>query len=228
MKVTRTRLAIAVSGIATLVAMFAGRDISPTSPAAPVTKLRSVARDAHESERADLIAALPQRSRFGKQHGDPFSPESWTPALPPPPAAVQAAPAPVPPPNPYRFAGALLHDGKLQTLITDGNRVYDVHSGDELNGGYRVEAVTADEVVLIYAPLGSRHPIAAKWAFSSEPTQAVAAASIGDSPPPLSPGSPLMAAADEPTPPGVAASPFPPGSPLTPSGVVSFASPAAN
>ena len=220
MKVTLKRLAIAVGGVATVIGVLADRGESPTSrDISPLEKERT-AYEPYEATRQEFIDGLSQRAGLGTQHADLFAPDSWTPAPPPAAAKVQAPPAPVPPPNPYRFAGALLHDGKLRTFITDGDRVYEVHSGDELNSGYRVEAVTADEVELVYTPLGTRHPIAARWAFSSKPTEFLTTASMAGAPsgypPSLPPGSPLMAAADEPPLLSVGVSPFPPGSPLTP------------
>lgn len=165
MKLTRTRIAIALSGAVTLLTVLADPGDSAPETVAPVAKVGAAYRPAH-SPRVELAAALPQRSRFGKQRGDPFTPHSWQPPSLPV-ALPQAAAAPVPPPNPYRFAGTSLHNGALHTFVTDGNRVYEVREGDELNGGYRVDAITPDEIMLVYTPLGSRQAIAAKRAFSA-------------------------------------------------------------
>jgi hypothetical protein len=175
MKMTRTRIAIAVSGVATLVAMLVDPGNStPSQAVAAVEGARPASDRPARSGRDEL--ALPRRSSLGRQRGDPFSTRSWAPPPPPPPprAPVQVAAAPVPPPNPYRFAGTSRYDGKLHTFLTDGQRVYEVDEGGELNGGYRVDAVTPEEIVLVYKPLGSRQPIAAKSAFPTPPPQRVA------------------------------------------------------
>jgi hypothetical protein len=209
------RLGIGVAGVATLIVVLAERGES-TKPVGYVAapEERRAAAESHAATRKEIIDGLPRRPDLGRQRAELFAPVSEVPVRPQPPASVLAAPAPVPPPNPYRFAGAVSHDGKSWTFLTDGARLYDVHAGDELDGQYRVEVVTADEVVLLYVPLGSRHPMAARSALSSDSAATMAAAGVvlGGSPPDLPPGSPLMAAAGEPA----SASTLPPGSPLIP------------
>ena len=211
MKVTLKRLAIALAGVATVIVVLAHRGESTKTfrVAAP----EGTAYGSYEATRKEIPDGLPQRPDLGRRHANLFAPDSSAPVIAPPTAKAEAPAAPVPPPNPYRFAGSLLHDGKFRTFITDGDRLYEVSNGDELSAQYRVEAVTRDEVVLVFIPLGSRHPIPAKWAFSLE-TLTVASMTVvqGGSAPALPPGSPLMAAAGEPA----LASPLPPGSPLAP------------
>ena len=177
LKLTRSRLAIGLAGVATIALVI----LDPAGPVpspvvAAVEKPRLEAGRGPRAVSSQIVAALPARAALGPQHGDPFSARSWAPPPPPPPKQAEIQAAPAPPPNPYRFAGTSLHNGKLRTFVTDGIRVYEVSDGDELNGGYRVEAVTPDEVVLVYTPLGSRHPIAAKRAFSAPDHNRLAAA----------------------------------------------------
>src|SRR5690348_10669264 len=181
MKVRLKHGAMAAAGVATVVALLAGGESKISERSQPLARTET-AYSSYEAMPFKSIERLPQRADLGRQLADIFAADSPPPPLPL--ANVQAPPAPVPPPLPYRFAGSVLHDGKLRTLITDGDRIYEVESGDELNGQYRVETVTADEVVIVYKPLGSRHPLAAKWAFSSEPADIVASGNraLGDSP----------------------------------------------
>jgi len=216
MKITVRRLAIAVAGLATLIVVLVDRGESANSSHRPASlEERGPTPASQQSTAHNMIDVLPRRPGLGRQKADLFVSDGWQPVLPLPSTQVQGPPAPVPPPNPYRFAGSLLHEGKFRTFITDGDRVYEVRAGEELSAQYRVEAVTKDEVVLVYTPLGTRHPIAAKWAFASDTTDTLTGTVtvvMGGPALPLPPGSPLVATASEPT----SAAPLPPGSPLNP------------
>ncbi len=99
---------------------------------------------------------------MGEPRGEPFGSRSWN---PPPAAPVASAPplAPPAPPNPYKVAGTVLQDGAKRVFLTKGDRVYEARQGEELDGGYRIESIAADHVVLLYVPLDKREqlPIAA-------------------------------------------------------------------
>jgi hypothetical protein len=94
---------------------------------------------------------------MGKPRGEIFRQQG---TAPPPalPAAVPAAPSP--PPNPYRFAGSARHGESTQVFLANADRVLEVHEGAELDGGYRVEAISQDQITLVYLPFGTRSIVA--------------------------------------------------------------------
>jgi hypothetical protein len=107
---------------------------------------------------------------------DPFAPLSWLPPPPPPPpppkvVALPPAPPPPPPPPPQAppvpfgfvgmLEGAAAPGGKPQAFLSKGDALLVVKAGDVIdNNNYRIEALTAREVVLIYLPLQQRQVIA--------------------------------------------------------------------
>ena len=123
------------------------------------------------------LAALPARAPLGEPRGELFAPHSPAPENPAPSAV-----APAVPPNPYAVAGTLVQDGAASVYLVKGDRVFEAKPGLELDGGYRVAAVAADHVVLIYLPLGARHtlpfnaPFGAEVATDASPAPAVLSA----------------------------------------------------
>jgi hypothetical protein len=100
--------------------------------------------------------ALPERAPLGKPGADLFGTRSWQ----PPPPKVAAAPAvPVAPPMPYRFAGKLVQDGKLQIFVAKDDAVLPIRVGDTLDGAYRVEAIGEAQITLLYLPLKRKETI---------------------------------------------------------------------
>ena len=97
--------------------------------------------------------ALPDRPTLGEPSGSLFGAQSWQPSAP---KVAATPPAPVAPPLPYRFAGRVQHDGKLQVFLSKGNTVIPVKEGETLDGNYRVEAIEADRITLLYLPLRSK------------------------------------------------------------------------
>ncbi|PCE21593.1 hypothetical protein BZL54_35395 [Burkholderia ubonensis subsp. mesacidophila] len=87
---------------------------------------------------------------------DPFTASSW---LPPPP--VEASPPPVArpappsaPPVPFTYVGE--RDAKAdkpQVFLSNGDQLLIVSPGDVIDGQYRVDSVSASNVVLTYLPL---------------------------------------------------------------------------
>jgi hypothetical protein len=71
---------------------------------------------------------------------------------------------------PYRFAGKVIHDGVAKVVLANGDRVFTVEPGDRLDGGYRVDAIGADEVALVYESLGIREVLALAGANVAAPT----------------------------------------------------------
>ena len=101
--------------------------------------------------------AWPERAPLGAPRGNPFA----APAAPAarPAAAPPAPAAEAPPPMPYRIAGRVVRDGVSQLLLAKGSDVVAVQQGDMLEGGYRVESIGAEDVTLLYLPLGVRQTI---------------------------------------------------------------------
>ncbi len=121
----------------------------------PVDRLRS--REAEGSAPAIAkLAALPKRTAIGEQTGDMFGLHSWAPsqvAATPPPKASTELPAPK---SPYSVVGTVLVDGAPSVYLAKGERIYEAKPGLELDGGYRVESVSGEEVILLYVPLGAK------------------------------------------------------------------------
>lgn len=91
---------------------------------------------------------------------DPFVGASFVP--PPPPAAVAPPPPPPPapkaPPLPFSFVG-LLEKGagpKPAAFLARGDALLVVSAGDTVESDYRIESLSATEVVITYLPLNER------------------------------------------------------------------------
>ncbi len=89
-----------------------------------------------------------------------FASHSWYVAPPPPPppppaAAVSAAPpVPTAPPLPYQYIGSYTPDGQAPVFfLSKGDRVFDVHVGDTLEGTYSVDGFDKSQIQLTYKPL---------------------------------------------------------------------------
>jgi hypothetical protein len=99
--------------------------------------------------------ALPDRVPLGDPRAELFGSHTWQ-----PPAPKVAAPAtPVAPPMPYRFAGKLLQDGKLQVFLAKGDEVVSAREGETLDGMYRVESIDDARITLLYLPLKHKESI---------------------------------------------------------------------
>lgn len=103
------------------------------------------------------LLTLPERSPLGESRTGLFSSHSWQPPAPKSAAVIAASPvAPSVPAMPYRFAGTLVQDGKLQVLLAKGDAIISVQEGETIDGGYRVESIGEDQITLIYLPLGNK------------------------------------------------------------------------
>lgn len=93
---------------------------------------------------------------MGESGFDLFGPRSWAPTAKP-----QRAAAAVPPPLPYKYAGMIAQGGATQLFLARerDDRVYPAIPGETLDGGYRVESVSAEEIVLVYVPLNTRQSV---------------------------------------------------------------------
>ncbi|WP_080497594.1 hypothetical protein [Burkholderia ubonensis] len=86
---------------------------------------------------------------------DPFTASSWQPPPPveaPPPIARPAPPTA--PPVPFTYVGELdAKADKPQVFLSNGDQLLIVSPGDVIDGQYRVDSVSASNVVLTYLPL---------------------------------------------------------------------------
>ncbi len=95
---------------------------------------------------------------------NPFAASSWLPP-PPPPVEVPAAPPvraapPTAPPVPFTYLGELdAKAAKPQVFLSSGDRLLIVSPGEVVDGQYRVESISENDVVLTYLPLNQRQVI---------------------------------------------------------------------
>ena len=106
------------------------------------------------------LLTLPDRSPFGESRTGLFSSHSWQSPASRSAAISAASPVtPGPPPMPYRFAGTLVQDGKLQVLLAKGDAVIPVQEGETIDGEYRVDSIGEDQITLTYLPLKKKEVI---------------------------------------------------------------------
>ena len=171
-KITLAALAV----LATL-AYFA----EPDRPHASGQAQLVVQVEAPQSEAAQsLVASLPVRADLPELRGDPFSLDGGMSRLQRASRARAAAPAsaPIVAANPYRFAGELRQQGATRRYLVRGDDIVEVNAGDVLDGGYRVDAVDANEVVLVHLASGLRQSVAHATRASS-PVQRAPAVLVG-------------------------------------------------
>ena len=96
--------------------------------------------------------ALRERAPLGETQVTLFASRAWQ----PPP---QISSAPTVPPMPYRFAGKLLQDGKLQVFLSRGDATIPVKEGETLEGKYRIDSIGEDRITLVYLPLKHKETI---------------------------------------------------------------------
>jgi hypothetical protein len=68
--------------------------------------------------------------------------------------ASQAAP-----PLPFRYVGRLLQNGKREVLLLRGSVLHGIAEGDEIDGEYRVERITASAIRFTYLPNNSKQDL---------------------------------------------------------------------
>jgi hypothetical protein len=158
--------------------------MAPTPFSSPSTQSLQAAAPEKRSEGAKSdarFAALPGRAPLGELRGALFAapaPQPTKPVAAPPPPAQPSAP-----PMPYRVAGRVMHDGITKVVLAKGDLVLPVEAGETLEGGYRVDAIGADEITLVYLPLGIRERLPVAATLGGE-APASAPAAAGGSPRP--------------------------------------------
>jgi len=145
-------IALSIAGAAAVAALWL-----------PATPTVSTSHDAPQAAQAAGKDSLvwQERAPLGEPRGNPFAaPAAPAPAAPAA-AALSVPAAPTPPPMPYRFAGRVVREGKSQLLLARENDVLPVQEGDMLEGAYRVESIGAEDITLLYLPLGVRQRLSA-------------------------------------------------------------------
>ena len=157
-----------LTGFAALIAayvMFGPKDSDSVEPTRTTTRAAAT----HETRTAGSVSAPMAHSLLALAHrvaeqtaaGALFATHSWyvPPPAPPPPPTVAADPVeppkPVAPPLPFTYMGSYAPNGANPVFfLTQGDRVYDVHVGDTLEGGtYSVDAFTNGALIFTYKPL---------------------------------------------------------------------------
>jgi hypothetical protein len=161
-----------LTGIAALVAgyvIFGPKDsdsVEPartgTSPAAHAPRAATVSSSAPV---ARSLLALAHRVVEQTASGSLFAAHSWYVAPPPPPPVAASTapvepPKPVAPPLPFTYMGSYAPDGGPPVFfLTQGDRVYDVHIGDTLDGTYTVDSFNNGQLVFTYKPLNTQQQL---------------------------------------------------------------------
>lgn len=113
------------------------------------------------SAKSDIALEKLKRSSQKKSGKNIFAAKSWGGTTRRPSQSKGAAVAapkvatPVAPPLPFSYMGRMVDEesGKLVLYLSKGDVPYTVSVGDQIDGTYRVEAVTETELTLIYLPL---------------------------------------------------------------------------
>ncbi len=56
------------------------------------------------------------------------------------------------PPLPFRYVGRLVQNGRAEVLLMRGALLHSIAEGDEIDGEYRVERITAASIRFLYLP----------------------------------------------------------------------------
>jgi hypothetical protein len=166
---TRSKWLTAIAALVVGYVVFGPKDsdsVEPTrssaSPAAHAPRAASVSSSAPV---AHSLLALAHRVAEQTASGSLFAAHSWYVAPPPPPpVAVSTAPVepvkPVAPPLPFTYMGSYAPNGAAPVFfLTQGDRVYDVHIGDTLDGTYTVDSFTNGQLVFTYKPLNTQQQL---------------------------------------------------------------------
>ncbi len=152
-----------LGGVVALVFLDPMSEKNVSSPSSPVSSrphgLNEVTgrQESAKGESKTRGLALPERPALSEARSDLFGSQSWQP--PPPPKIIAAPVAPTAPPLPYRFAGKLLQEGRLQVFLAKGDAAIPIKQGEILDGTYRVESIGEDKITLTYLPLGHKESI---------------------------------------------------------------------
>jgi hypothetical protein len=113
------------------------------------------------------IAATEVRSSWIAADADPFASKAWQAPLPVAevsravqPVVVAEAPPPPPPPLPFKFVGQMNDGSDLVVYLSKGDQVVVARSGDLLDGGYKVSAISPTHIEFETVSSGLKQPLA--------------------------------------------------------------------
>ncbi len=151
-----------VAAVTASVGLLAAGD-EPSDAPLPVPAAVERAQAKSETLRIDLL----RRGAQERAALDVFAAHSWQPPPPPPiqpkiePSPPPPPPPPAAPPLPFTFLGTFeTAGGQPVFYLVEGDRVHAVSKGEIVNDLYRIEAVEADAMVLLYLPLKIRQTLA--------------------------------------------------------------------
>jgi hypothetical protein len=166
---TRSKWLTGIAALVVAYVVFGPKDsdsVEPTrSSASPAAHAPHAATVSSSVPVARSLLALAHRVAEQSASGSLFAAHSWYVAPPPPPpVAVSTAPVepvkPVAPPLPFTYMGSYAPSGAAPVFfLTQGDRVYDVHIGDTLDGTYTVDSFNNGQLVFTYKPLNTQQQL---------------------------------------------------------------------
>lgn len=174
-------LALMLTGSLAAAALVSGKDAQTGEVVAPVVGGKVSRREAQPVLPVLQLEKL-ARADVSEPELDPFAGKSWyVPPPSPPPQKIQEPSRPIAPPLPFGYMGRMQEeDGHVVIYLVQGNRAYSVSQGDTIDGTYRLESVSPNQLVLTYLPLDIKQTLNTGGAASPEIAQV---ASIGNAPP---------------------------------------------
>lgn len=158
-------LPLPVIALAALALALAIGHADGSDPAAAEPVVEPARKSPDTKDAAPRLALERPRHAPDAPVGNLFEGRSWVPkpvpvAVPAAPVAVPPPPRPTAPPLPFAYIGRLEDEGaKTVVYLQRGERLLEVGTGDVVDGDYRVEALTDDELVLVFLPLGERQSL---------------------------------------------------------------------
>ena len=161
---TRFKVLCAIAAAVGVFIVISGPDPESAAPSAPAAAAAAAAGGTRRAASApaardggSLLARFAHRVSADKFAESLFHTKSWyVPPPPPPPAPVVYVPPPPPtaPPLPFTVMGSYAHPGDATVyFLTRGDRVFDVHVGDTIDGIYSVDGAANGQLQLTYKPL---------------------------------------------------------------------------
>jgi len=150
----RHDIAKRAAAIALALAAAAGVVAGREKPALEVVQTKAAAIG--QASVSGIALARLERAQPSPPQSDPFAPRSFA-----PPARRAQAPraAPSAPPLPFKYIGKLVANGKTEFFVMRGDELISIFSGQDIDGEYRVDAITETRIAFTYLPLRTRQSI---------------------------------------------------------------------
>jgi len=163
---TRFKVLCAIAAAVGVFIVISGPDPESAAPSASASApakataagaMRRAASPSTSRDSGSLLTRFAHRVSADKFAESLFHAKSWyVPPPPPPPAPVLVVvpPPPTAPPLPFTVMGSYAHPGDATVyFLTRGDRVFDVHVGDTIDGTYSVDGAANGQLQLTYKPL---------------------------------------------------------------------------